>query len=65
MKQKAEQSKPAGPTHIMSFHDWALPVGVAVALALLQLLLLSKAYPGPPAGNQAVVVVTGPSTSLP
>lgn len=41
-------------------HDWAVPVGVAaVVVALLQLFILRKPYPTAPAGNRAIVVVTG------
>jgi len=39
---------------------WAVPLGVAaVVFALLQLFILRKAYPAVPAGNRAIVVVTG------
>ena len=41
-------------------HEYSLFIGaIAVAFALLQHLVLRKAYPGPPPGNRGVVVVTG------
>jgi hypothetical protein len=40
--------------------EWAVPLGVAaVVFALLQLFILRRAYPAGPAGNRAIVVVTG------
>lgn len=46
-------------------NEYAAFIGaIAVAYALLQHLVLRKAYPGPPAGNRGVVVVTGAHRSV-
>ena len=43
----------------MAFKDWALPVGVLAVLWGALHLAVRRAYPMPPPGNRAVVVVSG------
>jgi len=43
----------------MAFKDWAFPVGVLAVLWGALHLAVRRAYPMPPPGNRAVVVVSG------
>ena len=47
------------PRVIMAFKDWAFPVGVLAVLWGALHLAVRRAYPMPPPGNRAVVVVSG------